>query len=186
MSVQPWGEPGPGHKHGRGDARWPAARWPAPVPQPAPTPQSAMRAGHADRDRTVDVLKAAFAEGRLSAEEYEQRHEAVTVAQTYGQLAALVADLPAGPMSAPLAPPVPATFLPTPPYPQARPTNVLAVLSLVCSVTGLSLPAVVTGHIARSQIRRNNMDGDWAAVLGLVIGYMGSAFWTLMILLALA
>ncbi|MFF7990043.1 DUF1707 and DUF4190 domain-containing protein [Kitasatospora xanthocidica] len=205
MSVQPWGEPGPGHKHGQGHGHGQGygqghsqghgygqghghrqvAGW---QPAPAPSPQAAMRAGHADRDRTVDVLKAAFAEGRLSVQEYEQRHEAVVAAQTYGQLAALVADLPAGPMvtPAPSAPPVPATFLATPPPPQARPTNVLAVVSLVCALMGLSLPAVFTGHIARSQIRTRNMDGDWAAVLGLVIGYMGTAFWTLLILLGIA
>ncbi|MEU9042017.1 MULTISPECIES: DUF1707 and DUF4190 domain-containing protein [unclassified Kitasatospora] len=207
MSVQPWGEPGPGHKHGQGRQQGyghgyghgqgyghrPVVGWQqAPSPQ-APSPQAAMRAGHADRDRTVDVLKAAFAEGRLSVEEYEQRHEAVVAAQTYGQLAALVADLPAGPMVTPatVATPVPATFLPAPPPPpQARPTNVLAVVSLVCGLTGFLalpvLPAVITGHIARSQIRDRNMDGDWAAVLGLVLGYMGTAFWALLVLAGIA
>ncbi|MFE6052040.1 DUF1707 and DUF4190 domain-containing protein [Kitasatospora sp. NPDC056446] len=190
MSVQPWGEPGPGHKHGPGQGHGqghgqgggPVVGW-----QPAPSPQAAMRAGHADRDRTLDVLKAAFAEGRLSVQEYEQRHEAVAAAQTYGQLAALVADLPSGPMVSPLpsGPPVPATFLPAPP-PQPRPTSVLAVLSLVLSVTGLSLPAVFVGHIARSQVRTRNLEGDWAAVLGLVFGYMGTAFWTLVVLMGFA
>ncbi|MFF9645991.1 DUF1707 and DUF4190 domain-containing protein [Kitasatospora aureofaciens] len=179
MSVQPWGEPGPAHRQ--------AAGW-----QSGPPPQAAMRASHADRDRTVDVLKAGFAEGRLSAQEYEQRHEAAARAVTYGELAALVADLPSGPMAAPLqsAQPVPATFLVPPPVPQARPTNVLAVVSLVCGLTGFLVlpvvPALITGHTARSQIRERNMDGDWAAVLGLVLGYLGAAFWSLMILLAIA
>ncbi|MFD5465609.1 DUF1707 and DUF4190 domain-containing protein [Kitasatospora sp. NPDC127059] len=181
MSVQPWGQHGPADRYGRGPA---VGGW-----QPAPPPQAAMRASHADRDRTVDVLKAGFAEGRLSAEEYGQRHEAAARAVTYGELAALVADLPSGPMPAPLqaAQPVPATFLVPPPVPQARPTSVLAVVSLVCSLTFvLAVPAVVTGHIARAQIRDRNMDGDWAAVLGLVLGYLGSSFWFLMILLAFA
>ncbi|MEU3568501.1 DUF1707 and DUF4190 domain-containing protein [Kitasatospora sp. NPDC036755] len=183
MSVQPWGEPGSGYP-----PDGPAGGW-QPVPVPGVSPQAAMRAGHADRDRTIDVLKAAFAEGRLSVQEYEQRHEAVATAQTYGQLAALVADLPSGPMTGPpaaVATPVPATFMAVPPPPQVRPTNVLAVVSLVASLFGLSLPAVITGHIARSEIRRRNMEGDWAAVLGLVIGYMGCAFWTLMILMGIA
>ncbi|MFF2547188.1 DUF1707 and DUF4190 domain-containing protein [Kitasatospora sp. NPDC058063] len=184
MSVQPWGEPGSGYPPGKQSA----GGW-QPVPAPAVSSQAAMRAGHADRDRTLDVLKAAFAEGRLSVQEYEQRHEAVAAAQTYGQLAVLVADLPSGPMTAPPAaagPPVPATFMAVPPPVQARPTNVLAVVSLVASLVGLSAPAVITGHIARSEIRRRNMDGDWAAVLGLVIGYLGCAFWTLMILVGFA
>ncbi|MEU1284307.1 DUF1707 and DUF4190 domain-containing protein [Kitasatospora sp. NPDC005856] len=181
MSVQPWGEAGSGHPPGKR----PTGGW---QPAPAVSPQAAMRAGHADRDRTLDVLKAAFAEGRLSVQEYEQRHEAVAASQTYGQLAALVADLPSGPMTAPpavVATPVPATFMAVPP-PRARPTNVLAVVSLVASLVGLSAPAVVVGHIARSEIRRRDMDGDWAAVLGLVVGYLGCAFWTLLILIGIA
>lgn len=165
MAVQPWGEP---------------------------SPQSAMRAAHADRDRTIDVLKAAYAEGRLSMEEYEQRHEAASHSQTYGQLSALVADLPSGPVAPPAAfdrRPVPQTFqayapppVPYPPY-QVRSTNGLAVTSMVLGLSGLSLPAVVTGHIARSQIRQRNQDGDWAAIVGLVVGYLGSAFWSLVIVL---
>ncbi|MFH8382856.1 DUF1707 and DUF4190 domain-containing protein [Kitasatospora sp. NPDC018058] len=177
MSVQPWGESRPAHRHGHRPA--------VPGWQPVPSPQAAMRASHADRDRTVDVLKAGFAEGRLSAEEYEQRHEAVAEARTYGELAALVADLPAGPMVTPMlqaVQPVPATFLPPPPVPRVRPTNALAVVSVVCGLTGLSLPAVVTGHIARAQIRERTMNGDSAAVLGMVLGYLGCAFWMLMIL----
>ncbi|MFJ8626297.1 DUF1707 and DUF4190 domain-containing protein [Kitasatospora sp. NPDC093550] len=204
MAVQPWGEPGPGYQHGPGQNQGygpghqgygyghrPVVGW-QPAQAPAPSPQAAMRAGHADRDRTLDVLKAAFAEGRLSAQEYEQRHEAVAAAQTYGQLAALVADLPAGPMvaPAPLAPPVPATFLAVPPPPRVRPTNALAVVSLICGLSGFLalpvLPAVITGHIARAQIRERDMDGDWAAVIGLVLGYMGTAFWALLFVLGIA
>ncbi|MER7667897.1 DUF1707 and DUF4190 domain-containing protein [Kitasatospora sp. NPDC096128] len=179
MSVQGWGDQDP-------------QRQPAWAPAPQPVGQVGMRAGHADRDRTIDVLKAAFAEGRLSAQEYEQRHEAAAAAQTYGQLATLVADLPVGPMPvAPLvqapqpaqpAQPVPATFLPMPP-PRPGPTSGLAVASFVLSLVGASPVAVVTGHIARSQIRRRNLEGDWAAVAGLVIGYLGLAFWVLMVLL---
>ncbi|MFJ3214379.1 DUF1707 and DUF4190 domain-containing protein [Kitasatospora sp. NPDC086801] len=181
MAVQPWGAAGPGEPDRR-----PAGGWqPQPVPQPGF--HAGMRAGHADRDRTVDVLKAAFAEGRLSADEYEQRHEAAAVAQTYGQLAGLVADLPSGPMPAPMAfavPPVPATFLPAPP-PPASSTSALAVTSLVFGLTGLSLPAVVVGHVAKAQLGRRDRTGDWVATLGLLFGYGGCALWTLLILVAL-
>lgn len=151
-----------------------------------------MRAGHADRDRTVDVLKAAFAEGRLSVQEYEHRHEAAAAAQTYGQLAALIADLPSGPVPGPVPPaqaqPVPATFLPPPmpmpmPMPVRRPTNGVAIASFVFGLLGFSPVAVITGHVARGQIRRQDQDGDWAAVAGLVLGYIGLAFWVLMALL---
>ncbi|MER7750498.1 DUF1707 and DUF4190 domain-containing protein [Kitasatospora sp. NPDC097643] len=176
MAVQPWGETGPGFAERR-----PAGGW-----QPVPGPQAGMRAGHADRDRTVDVLKAAFAEGRLSAEEFEQRHEAAAAAQTYGQLATLVADLPSGPMVTPVAyaaPPVPATFLPPPPPRPAPParTSGLAVTAMVLGLTGLSLPAVVVGHVAKSRVSRRDVDGDWMATLGLIFGYAGCVIWTVLL-----
>ncbi|MFD4533209.1 DUF1707 domain-containing protein [Kitasatospora sp. NPDC058397] len=189
MAVQPWGASDPGEPDRRPDG----GRQPQPVPQsvPQPVPQpgfhAGMRAGYADRDRTIDVLKAAFAEGRLSAEEYEQRHEQASAAQTYGQLAGLVSDLPSGPMPAPMAfaaPPVPATFLPPPP-PPVRSTNGLAVTSLLLGLTGLSLPAVVVGHVAKAQLSRHDRAGDWVSTLGLLFGYAGCALWTLLLLVVL-
>jgi hypothetical protein len=54
-----------------------------------------VRASDADRDRTVDVLASARAEGRLSLEEYSERSEAALVAPTLGDLASLTVDLPA-------------------------------------------------------------------------------------------
>jgi hypothetical protein len=54
-----------------------------------------VRASDADRDRTVEALAGASAEGRLSLEEYSQRSEAALVARTRGELTILTADLPA-------------------------------------------------------------------------------------------
>jgi len=54
-----------------------------------------VRASDADRDRTVEALAAASAEGRLSLEEYSERSGAALVAPTLGDLASLTADLPA-------------------------------------------------------------------------------------------
>jgi hypothetical protein len=56
-----------------------------------------MRASDADRDRVVDVLRAALADGRLTSEEFEQRVEAALSSRTFGQLAVLTADLAAVP-----------------------------------------------------------------------------------------
>jgi hypothetical protein len=56
---------------------------------------SVVRASDADRDRTVDALAAANAEGRLSLEEYSERSGAALAARTLGDLAGLTADLPA-------------------------------------------------------------------------------------------
>jgi hypothetical protein len=55
-----------------------------------------MRASSADRERAVDVLKAGFAEGRLTQDEYNDRMGQAYSARTYGELATLTADLPAG------------------------------------------------------------------------------------------
>jgi hypothetical protein len=67
---------------------------------------SQVRASDADRDRTVESLAVASAEGRLSLEEYSQRSEAALVARTLGELTSLTADLPAPPQRDPA--PVPA------------------------------------------------------------------------------
>src|SRR5882724_4537123 len=118
----------------------------------------AIRATDRDRDAVVDVIKASFAEGRLSHEEYDARLGHVLTAQTYAQLNALVADLPRRP-DYPDAP-----VMPVPPA--ARRTNGLAIAALACGVaqpfTGMlsTIPAIVLGHMARHQIRQTGEDGQ--------------------------
>jgi hypothetical protein len=53
-----------------------------------------LRASHADRDRVVDVLTGAAGDGRLTADELDERVEAALSARTLGELAVLTADLP--------------------------------------------------------------------------------------------
>lgn len=52
------------------------------------------RASDADRDRVVDRLRDAAAEGRLDLTEFEERMGAAYAARTYGELEPLTADLP--------------------------------------------------------------------------------------------
>ena len=59
--------------------------------QPGPD----IRVSHADRDRVVEVLRDAAGDGRLSADELEERVEAALSARTGRDLAVLTADLPA-------------------------------------------------------------------------------------------
>ncbi len=73
--------------------------------QQVQTGASLVRASDADRDRAVETLASASAEGRLTLEEYAQRSEAALVARTHGDLAGLTADLPAAPASAAMAAP---------------------------------------------------------------------------------
>ena len=53
-----------------------------------------MRAADADRDRTVERLRDAAAEGRLTPEDLERRVETALAARTYAELESVVADLP--------------------------------------------------------------------------------------------
>jgi hypothetical protein len=79
---------------------------PAPGGEPAPRSELAsrdepvpggagLRASHDDRDRAVEVLRVAAGDGRITAEELDERVGAALTARTYGELAALIADLPA-------------------------------------------------------------------------------------------
>jgi Domain of unknown function (DUF1707) len=57
--------------------------------------RSELRASHDDRDRVVELLRVAAGDGRLTAEELDERLESAMTARTYGELAKLVSDLPA-------------------------------------------------------------------------------------------
>jgi hypothetical protein len=67
-------------------------------------PQAGLRASHVDRDRVVELLRVAGGDGRLTAEELDERLEAALTARTCGELTALTTDLPAIPEFAPGAP----------------------------------------------------------------------------------
>jgi hypothetical protein len=158
---------------------YPAAAYRA-APQPgvpqAATAHARMLAASADRERAVDVLKAGFAEGRLTQAEYNDRVGRVYASRTYGELEVLVGDLPAGPLGGP------AHYQGGgyPVQPRVAPaTNSLAVASLVCGLgefftMGLTaIPAVVLGHMARRQMRQTGERGDGMAVAGLFLGWAG-------------
>jgi hypothetical protein len=55
---------------------------------------SYLRASHADREQVIDVLKAAFVQGRLAKDELDLRLGRVLASRTYADLSALTADLP--------------------------------------------------------------------------------------------
>ncbi|MFE1557820.1 DUF1707 domain-containing protein [Streptomyces sp. NPDC058734] len=61
----------------------------------------ALRASDADRERVVDRLRDAVAEGRLDMEEFEERLEAAYKSRTYAELEPLTRDLPAAAGSSP-------------------------------------------------------------------------------------
>src|ERR1700759_4995317 len=120
---------------------------PYPYGQVRPV-QPGMLAAATDRERTMDVLKAAFGEGRLTKEEFDIRSGRVLSARTYADLAAVVADLPSGP-GGPMVPYMgyyPAMIPP-------QPTSGLAIGSMICGIAELftlgfaAIPAVILGHL---------------------------------------
>jgi hypothetical protein len=126
-----------------------------------------MLASKADRDRSVRVVKESFVEGRLTAEELDQRLGKVLVSRYFEELMALTADLPVGPFGRLPAHPV------TPAFPRL---NRLAVAALVCAGAGpvslgiTAIPAVALGEMARRRIRRTGERGFAAATAAVVLG----------------
>lgn len=57
--------------------------------------RATLRASDADREQVTKRLQQASTEGRLAAEELEQRVERALSARTYGELETVLADLPA-------------------------------------------------------------------------------------------
>jgi hypothetical protein len=53
-----------------------------------------LRTSHADREQAIDVLKAAFVQGRLTKDEFDLRVGQVFASRTYADLGALTADIP--------------------------------------------------------------------------------------------
>jgi hypothetical protein len=72
--------------------------------------RSHLRAAHTDREHVIGVLTTAFVRGMLDKNEFDQRVDQALAGRTYGELAAVTADLPAGlPAAGPLPVPQPAT-----------------------------------------------------------------------------
>jgi hypothetical protein len=61
-----------------------------------------------------------------------------------------------------------------------RPTNSLAILSLVLAFV-FAPAGLITGIIARRQIRRTQEDGDGLALAGIIVGGIVTAFFVLLI-----
>jgi hypothetical protein len=123
-----------------------------------------MRAADADRDRAAGMLATAYSEGRLSRDEHDARLERALSARTYADLDQVVSELPAE--HAALS------------SPAAR-TSRLAVASIACGLAQFivgplaTIPAIVLGYMARSQIRRTGERGAGLALAGLILGWAG-------------
>lgn len=67
------------------------------VPGELAPDRRSLRVSHEDRDQVVEQLRVAAGDGRLTAEELDERLGAALTARTYGELDVLLVDLPAVP-----------------------------------------------------------------------------------------
>ncbi len=147
--------------------------------------QGRMRASDADRDQVAGILSTAYSEGRLSKDEYDARLESALSARTYADLHHVVTDLPVAHAT------VPSLAGTTTVTPSAR-TNGLAIASLACGLAQFAfgplatIPAIVLGHMARSQIRRTGEQGAGLALAGLILGWGAVILGIVLIAVALA
>jgi hypothetical protein len=85
-----------------------------------------MRASTADLDRSVEVLKTSFVEGRLTRQELDQRVGQALVSRFFAELMALTEDLPVGTFGR-----LPAHSV-TPPFRRTRRLAVAAEVLVLC------------------------------------------------------
>lgn len=81
------------------------------LPEPssrAAFPGAGLRASDADREQVLTLLSTAYAEGRLDADEHEDRLHRAMVAKTFGELVPITQDLVAAAQwTSPVAAPAP-------------------------------------------------------------------------------
>lgn len=137
-----------------------------------PARHGQMRASTADRESAIEILKAGFAEGRLTQEEYTERVGLAYASRTYDDLTAITWDLPA---------PGQVTGLIRDVLPVPRQLNGLAVSSVVLAFFPglLSMLAVVLGLAARTQIREHGGRGAALASVGVAVGALSSLLFAL-------
>ncbi len=58
--------------------------------------------------------------------------------------------------------------------------NTLAVVSIASALTSIgAVAAIITGHVALTQIKRSGESGRGLALAGTIVGYVTIAFWVL-------
>jgi len=104
-----------------------------------------MLASDADREQVVEIITAAFVQGRLTIDELRLRAGLALASRTYAELAAMIADIPAPPLKAPppprsVRPTVQDPAKPLPPPVGRMPAGAKAAVWAACVI--VALPAV--------------------------------------------
>jgi hypothetical protein len=93
-----------------------------------------IRASDDDRERVLDMLKAAFVQGRLTKDELDARLGQTLGSRTWAELGSVTADLPSWPIARPLHKPVRS--------PARQPIR-MVVRSVACALTAVALLTLV-------------------------------------------
>jgi len=116
------------------------------------------RASRADREQVIDVLKAAFVQGRLTKDEFDARIGLTFTARARAELAAVTADVPARPAGA------------QPPRKPSRPRTSNAAR---WGAAGFITPAIIASAFAVASVRGA---GEFE-VVGFLIAFAYFIFW---------
>jgi len=120
--------------------------------KPEPGAQAAaagLRASRADRERVIDLLKAAFVQGRLNRDEFDARVGQVLASRTHWELAAATFDIPAELIGAlPRRPPVQARRPPV----QARRISMNTAVSAGGCVVAVANVAMIFALLVGSAV----------------------------------
>jgi Domain of unknown function (DUF1707) len=88
-----------------------------------------LRASDSDRERVLDMLKAAFVQGRLSKDEFDARIGHTLASRTWGDLHALTDDIPAWPLP---------RLVPKPARPPSSPPAHAVIKAVACAIVALA------------------------------------------------
>jgi Domain of unknown function (DUF1707) len=117
-----------------------------------------LRASDADREQMIDVLKAAFVQGRLTKDELDARVARTLTSRTYAELAAVTIGIPAAP----------ARTQPSPRPPRRRVSNVAR-----WGTSGLITPAVLGAGFVFASLR----GGSGYGAAAFVVAFVYFVFW---------
>jgi hypothetical protein len=90
-----------------GRRRAPLARYSTNMPGELASDRRNLRVSHEDRDQVAEQLRVAAGDGRLTADELDERLGTALTARTYGELEVVLVDLPAVPGAVPAPAPAP-------------------------------------------------------------------------------
>ena len=127
-----------------------------------------LRASDADREKVTTVLTTAYAEGRITREEHDERLEQVLAAKTFDELVPITQDL--------VLAPAPPTSISTPPTYQSDPTSAYAIDTLNANPEPENLIAVFGAATRKGKWRMRKETKAFALFGGIDLDLRDAVF----------